>query len=553
MAGIADLLQAITIGQQNDQKLTSQAVQTTEQQQQLGQQMVQAQEAADAAQIQAKQQELEGQLRSQQAARQIAEAWGGNPDAANFKLAELGTQFWDSYNKVQAQDKAIAQKQQTGFFDNPLTWIANQFTLPSDIEARDANARIANTASAAMQEINTNIVGSAAAQKSIAETVTRDSIKQAMDAASYQSQVNSLKLQQTNLSYDLNGIKLLMDQNDRSMNRQLQVNSALVQQQQLAISAGHLALAQQEARDRAARRADELAAKQEDKQGWIDAAATYNVGSGTLGLQPVSPEELKQRIKFGGDAARKDFETMYATGIAKANNPGGNGTIGATPGSAAVTIATKRAPLNAGMEPTRSFLMGTMQDAARQAQALDPTKPLKAESVASSTTDLVGQRVGIMSKDVSKDAPWGKNIYTAPDYKTMLSIPAVGNSAFGKVVVGPQAANGGNATNPDALLDAGLAAVNAGQLSYQDMVAGFTNYFSAAMNWNNSTKNFAAVSIPMQSSYKTSLYNGTNLPFGKTNIVDLSNRQQVENFILRRRANQTQSMTDAFAAGFGAQ
>ena len=533
MAGIQDVLSAFQVGAQTDQALQQQAQGVLGQQKAIAEAAMPLRAEADAAAIAAKQQELQGQLQAQQASRQIADSLGANPETQNFKLAMLGQSFWDNFNVANAEADKIAKKRSVGFLDNPLEWIANQFTLDSDIARHDAAARNANVAIGAMQQINATVTSSATAQKSIAETVTRDSIAQQMKSAEIMSQLTQMDMQQKNLSYDLEGIKLLQAGNERMMDRATKINQIQVQQQQLAISQGHLALAQAEAADRAKMRSAELEKLNEEKAGWQEATRAYNVGAGTLGLPAVSEGELKQRIKFGGETAKKDFEQNYQIGISRAAT--GQGIIAATPGQAAITIAQKRAPLNPGMQETKDFLMGTMQQAVTQAQALDPTKPLKPDAVAQATTELASQRGIAMAKDVGKD-PFGKNIYKAPDYKTMMDVPSVGKSVFGQKIVGPQIAGGGSATNPETLIDAGLVAVSAGQMTYRDFVDGFVNYFNEAKNWNNATKNFKAVAMPLQSTYKASVYNGTSSPFRRTNIVDLSDRAQVENFLLRRRA-----------------
>ncbi len=533
MAGIQDVLSAFQIGAQNDARLTGEAGNILQQQKAIGQQAIPLRAEADAAAMAANKQKLEGELAAQTAARNIADSLGANPDTQNFKLAMLGQTFWDNFNEANKQADIVAQKRSTGFLDNPLAWIGNQLTIDSDIAKHDAAAMKANTAINAMQQINATVTSAATAQKSISETVTRDSIAQAMRSAEITSKLTQMEMEQRNLSYDLEGIKLLQAGNERMLDRAAKVNQIQVQQQQLAISQGHLALAQAEAADRAKMRSLELEKLNDEKAGWQEATRAYNVGAGTLGLPPVSEGELKQRIKFGGEAAKKDFEQNYQIGISRAAT--GQGIIAPTPGAAAITIAQKRAPLNPGMQDTKDFLMSTMQAAVTQAQSLDPTKPLKQEAVAQATTELAATRGIAMAKDVSKD-PFGKNLYKAPDYKTMLDVPSVGKSVFGQQIVAPQVAGGGSATNPEVLIDAGLVAVASGKLSYKEFVDGFVNYFNEAKNWNNATKNFKAVAMPLQSTYKTSVYNGTSLPFGRTNIVDLSDRSQVENFLLRRRA-----------------
>lgn len=533
MAGIMD---AFGLAQQQDTSLTNQAVGINQQGAQLGTQIIAA--AAEKAEKEriAQQQKLEGELAAQEAGRVIATSLGANPDSQNFALAQLGQQFWDKFNQAQQVQKQIEQKESVGFFDNPIQYFANQLTVGQDVAKHNAIAIQANTALNAMQQINATVVSSVNAQKSIAESVTRDSIAAAMDAQALGAKIQSMELQQRNLSYDMDSVKLLMSNNDRTLQRAVQMNNIQVQQQQLAISAGHLALAQKEASLRAAERAQKLSEMKEDEAGWAENTRIYNIGRGIQGFPPVTPEQLKTYLKSGTQTAKKDFEENWSSGMIAAAT--GNKVVGgSTVGQSALTIMKNNSPLNNGMQETKEFLAQVWQKGITTSSATTG-KPTEA-GVVNAVNELVPKQLKVMAADVMKD-PYGKNIYRGPDLKTLSELPSVKGSKFGQTVLYTQVSGGATAVNPDVLIDAGLAAVQAGTITPQEFTNGFVNMFAEAKNWNNTTKNFKAVNLPLQSTYNASVYTGTNMPFGRHEVVDLSNATQVNNFLMRRMTRQKQ-------------
>lgn len=535
MAGIMD---AFGFAQQQDQALTQQALGINQQAQGLGEQIIAA-AAQRAEQEQAAQrQKLEAELAAQTAGRKVAESVGANPDAQNFALATLGEEFMRTFQQARQVQDEVVRKQSVGFFDNPIQYLVNQATVGGDINKYNALATKANGTLSAMNAINTTVQTSVAAQRSISETLTRDSIKAQLDSTALAAKIQGLELEQKNLSFDMDSIKLLMANNDRTLQRAQQINQIQVQQQQLAISQGHLALAQREASERAQARAAKLAEDQEEKAGWDEAVRIYNIGAGIQGFAPQTPDQLRNAIKYQGDVGRKKFEQFYSAGLIAAGT--GNKIIGgATPGESALAIMKNNSPLNEGMEPTKGYLTQVWQKAVTSMAAAG-TKPTE-QGVVQATNQLVEKQTKVMMQDVTKN-PYGTNIYAAPDLRTLMQLPSVKGSKFAQTVLATQVAGGAVQTNPDVLIDAGLEAIKSGTLTPNEFTAGLTNLFAEAKNWNNATKNFKAVNIPLQSTFNAQVYTGSRLPIGRHEVVDLSNASQVNNFLMRRITKQRQGV-----------
>lgn len=535
MPGMNDLLQAFGLANQESANYASQGKAILDKQAKAGEDIALDTEQLGKLQGEAAAVRLNGEMRAQDAARSVADSLGANPDnAENFKLAQLGQDFWDAYGQAQQVQKGIVQKQSVGFFDDPLTWLYNQATVDSDISKYNALAQQANSASDAMQQINANVQGTAVAQKAIAQTLTADSIQKSLDANALQAKIEADKIRQQNLSYNLKGLELVHQTSNEGISRQFQLHGALMSEANLAINQEQLVLQRDAAKDRAAARAEALSEKQENQAETQRFTDVVNTARGIQGLPNMSSMEVKLGLKM--PAMRAKLEQFYTDGAVALST--GKKVIGETAGQAAATVAINQAPLNPAMKPVRDFATQALQDAKQM--VTNPTsksyKPnAKPEDVMAMTSELIKQRALGYHNDITKN-PAG-NPYLAPDIKTLAQIPDVANSKFFQVAVAPLAAGGLILPDPDKLIASGLTAMKDGKLSLQDVQIGISGLYKAAVNSNIASRNFQTMHIPVQGGYNASVNNGG--AFGSKDRIDLSNPVHVGNFLIRLQLQNT--------------
>lgn len=113
----------------------------------------------------------QGQLEAQRQAQRVAQAadWENTAVILARDISTLAMQKRDLTAKIQ-QDASVS------LFDDPLTAIANAFTLPWDQQALDATSQKLDAAASDMQKINAHVQQSAQTAEKIATQVTAESI-----------------------------------------------------------------------------------------------------------------------------------------------------------------------------------------------------------------------------------------------------------------------------------------------------------------------------------------------------------------------------------------
>lgn len=531
MPGMDNLLQAFGLAGQESQNYAEQASGILAKQAKAGEDIALETEQQGKLATEVLGVKLGGELRAQQAARQVASSLGANPDdVENFKLGMLGQDFWSSYNQARQVQQTIVQKQSVDFLSDPLTWLYNQATVDGDIRQYNALASQANMASDAMATINANVQGTAAAQKAIAETLTADSVQKSLDATALASKIEADKIRQGNLSYNLKALDVVHQTSQEGLARQFQLHGALLSEANLAINQEQLALQRQAASERAKERSERIAQKEEDIADLQRYTDVVNIARGVQGLPNMSMGEIRQTAKFGGPAGKAKLEQFYTDGAVIAST--GKKVIGETAGQAAATVAINQAPMNPAMKPVRDFAVTALTDA-RSALGNPASKSYnpkaKPEDIMAATTGLIKERANAYHSDITKN-PSG-NPYLAPNLKTLAQIPDVASSKFFQVAVAPLAAGGLVEPEPDKIIASGLAALRAGQINFKDLQIGIAGMYKAAVNSNVASRNFQTLHVPIQTGYNASVSNYGM--FGSKDRIDLSNPVHVGNYLMR--------------------
>lgn len=529
MSGMQDLLGAFGLASQESAQYAQQASELLGKQAKAGEDIALQTEQIGKLTTEALATKLGGELRAQEAARSVASSLGANPDdVENFKLGLLGQDFWNSYSQARQVQQTIVKKQSANFLDDPLTWLYNQVSVDGDIRQYNALAAQANMASDAMMTINANVQGTAAAQKAIAQTLTQDSIGKTLESTSLASKVEADKIRQQNLSYNLKALDVVHQASQEGLTRQFQLHGAMMSEANLAIKQEELSLQRQAAKERAEERSFALSQKkqnEEDTQRFVD---VVNTARGVQGLPPMSRQEV--RMASMTQAGKVKLEQFYTDGAVMLST--GRKVLGEDAGHAAATVMINQSPMNPAMKPVRDFAVGSLTDARKILLSPDSKEynpKATAEDIMAKANTLIKERANAYHRDITKN-PVG-NPYLAPGTKQMGQIPDVASSNFYKVAVAPLAANGLVESDPDKLIASGMAAVQAGTLSFKDLQIGLAGYFKAAVNSNIASRNFQTMHVPVQGGYNVSVSNYG--PFGSKDQIDISNPVHVGNYLMR--------------------
>ena len=527
MPGMNSLLQAFGLAQDESTQYAANASDILNRQAKAGEDIALDTQEAGRLGTEAAAVKLNGELRAQQAARDVASSLGANPDdAENFKLGMLGQDFWDAYSQARQVRATIAQKSSASFLDNPLQWIWNQATLDGDIQQFNALAGQANMAADAMAQINANVQGAASAQKSIAQTLTEESVKKSLEASALASKIDADKIRQQTLSYNLKALEVVHQTSNEGLTRQFQLHGALMSEASLAISQENLAIARQAASERAAERSEKLSQKEEDRNDLQRYSDVINTARGAQGLPPMSIQEIRMQVKTGGPAAKSKLDQFYTDGAVMLST--GQRVLGENAGQAAATVYQNQSPLNPAMKPVRDFVTQALMDTRDNVLRQNPKA--KGEDIVAASNKVIADRSVIYHGDITKNAQ--NNPYAAPNLNTLAQIPDVANSKFYKLAVAPLQAGGMQFPDPDKIIASAEAAVRDKKMSFQDAQIGIAGLYQAAINSNNSARNYGMMHLGAQTAYNASVSNGS--PFGNKDRIDLSNPQHVANLMMRR-------------------
>jgi hypothetical protein len=110
---------------------------------------------SESAAVQAKENDVAAQaaIKKQKDIAEATAAIGTNPDAASYVVTTLGEAIRVGNEDLGRRDAMIQQKLDTGFMDDPVGWVVNQFTLPADVAAYNNKANAVNQKTAQLSEV----------------------------------------------------------------------------------------------------------------------------------------------------------------------------------------------------------------------------------------------------------------------------------------------------------------------------------------------------------------------------------------------------------------
>lgn len=495
-------------------------------------------EAADTRIVE--QQEGTGKLQAQQGSIVAANALGTNMSDPSQIITGLSAQLLDAYGKANTAASQVADQATNhpvlAAFANALqkrgkpigAMIGAAITGGASEQLQAQNDRV-KLLSGEINDLNSTTQNIAKTQASIAPIRTVASVSAAADLAASAFTEKSLEYQQRALTFNIQGVKdvasLSQEQLGNSINvenLQLSIAQKDLQRQQIAL----------EIQDRT----DRIARNEETEAGLQNYAAL--VSAGLKALNPASTISLPpQKIIQIQKTQPGLFNAAAEIGMSSALN--GKVTISTDPGAAAAIIQKSGATLAPAQLSVRNLLMKSYGEAhgGQVTDGLSPPKPdLKNPVNVKDPVDIqvaAAKNAFYHSAIDSISIPFANNtnIYQAPDLNSIAALPGMNGNAFVEKVIKPQLVTGGHTgTDPQALADQAVSAVQAGNIKFQDAVNGLNLTFQAAIKLNNAMKQYDSVGLVPQHSYITPLKDAD----GRISNVDLSDSTKITRYLSQR-------------------
>lgn len=478
-----------------------------------------------------------------------ATALGVNPNSANYLIESMGASILNKQKTLEQKDMEIQQKLDLGFFQDPLQWVSNQFTVGMDVASynnllsgmdqqqsvlKDLMSRSSEAAqvNAAIQETETETKVNAAAKFNLAAAAEKVATseynlsKLNMDAANVR--VNMSRDQFTTLLNINNALaqRETLDISKRREDRQDEENRLNQEYRQatLAISQENLLLARDRAELDKINKEELIRTRQEAAQGRAILQSKLNNVTTTFGMNPIAVAEYYQL----SPATRQFLETaMMDPDIERGRMAGSVGQ--------ALNLTTQlNVPLTAGMR----VVQGKLQNWKNTNSSADPTYfSLDAkEKVMKDDTYIKTQL-----QDELKNIPDSTGVYSAPPLAATLTLPGVQKwSPTIAAQLAPLAQQDAQySTKSQQVFDTGLRLVMEGKLSPAGAALEISNIYSNIMMDNNAQRGYRRWNIPVMSEtttgYKTNIYLGFGAAgaFSQSRVLNMSNPAELEAAITR--------------------
>lgn len=484
-------------------------------------------------------QKEQGNLDAQTATRAVAASYGGNPDDVSFIMTKLGSQMQDALAQREQAAQVINEKNQVSLLDDPLQWIMNKLSINDDIQRYNSADTLYEDAVKGLDNINTLNQTTAQGQLAIAKTRTAATVAASADQAQQEANIDVAKAKIQGLLYNAQGVETVMKFNQEQL-------SNAFQGQQLAISAGHLAVAQaglalqrQEFSLKSQMWQESLNEKKKADATDAQMVNWYNQGAAALGMKPLDSNKVLAMAKAGGPVS-ETVRNVIVSGMQ--SDALGKPVIAETPGAAVRTLAATSSPLaktNAATKPIIEMLGNAYQTALSPQMVatlgVDKAKPATVDNAVNQVLKPVLQG---MSSNIKMDD--STNIYQAPTWQVLSQSKAVQDTPLYQKVLKPLVSGGGvTNTDPNQIMSLASVAIQNKQITLNDAVSGISTVFQAAAGINNETKDYLRFGLPPQSQYKTGISStGT---FGGSTVIDMTNQAAVANALTKIMRNKSAS------------
>jgi hypothetical protein len=407
---------------------------------------------------------------AQQRAKQLAGSIFGTDLSVNAKaiqdLADMANTA--SAQKIEAL-KEIQAKKSISPGDDPIGWLAAQFTVVSDIKKHNAADAIESAAYEKIQKLNS-------ASRELA--ITQEQFKAPITIASrdaYAANLVKLANVQANqsfiqgLTFNAEGVKAALDTPKEQIAMEFQINAARMAERHIEIAQAHLDFARKQAEEKAKEKdMDESLLLQS-----MNAGVTLRMGSNNLqytakdltlikaGLNSKTPNQYQADFNSG-------LEYMM-TGTAR---------LAANPGEAYVLLNNGvRMNLPSGMDPLKAII-GKAGDDTLSGKAVNPDGSLVDVKNPEAVKRAISQRANKLLNDSARDIkPGTGNPFEIPEIRGLIaSSPTVQELAITQKLLNPLITAGADLSTPDKVFAAVVNGVDSKRITYEEALELTTIY-----------------------------------------------------------------------------
>lgn len=439
----------------------------------------------------------QGQLATQKARVKAANSFGTNVNDVSDIITQLGAGMrQDAQDLIAAQNEVADIEANSDIISNPLGWFKDLLQGDAARAKRDALATSFDTKQKVAQGLNQQTQQTAITQNAITETLSQASIQQAADATRLLADAEANKQAIIGKQYGAQAIEALRQNGAQDFNRSVQVYSQIQEDARYKEGA---ALRQEQF---AALQEQRKRGKMEDKE-YVDMTARVNAYRDSAGLPQVNETFIRRAALQPGELG-DTIRSQEAQGMKLLG--GAIKAFGETPADTIDTLLRDTPNLPDSFAPAVSILQQGEQAAQAEIskQVMSPDGQMLKKNAAQQK-QIRNDAIRQVAANAMSNIQTGKgNPYEAPAVSVVLAEPnGLADSNFGKVVLQTLVATNQNNPTPDMVLAMGIAAVDKGDLTLNEVRDGVASFYQNATALNNATGGFLKLGVPTQDGYKT--------------------------------------------------
>lgn len=443
--------------------------------------------------------ELEGQLNTQNARVKVANAFGTNANAMSDIITGIaGSMRETAINLMAAQQEAARIEANSDLFGNPLGWLEDLVRGDEVRGQRDALLQSFEVQSKLAHQLNSATQTSVATQNAITETLSATSIKQIAQAEEAAAAAKAASWQIDAARLGANSIETLQQQGAVEFSRNMSMYNA-------QITAENLAMARQE-------RAARLKEKQALENELEEITANVNAHNKAVGMPEVPSSFVKRYWGSSGEVG-ENMRNADVVGMRIRKTGSLEGIAGTTPVEAYAKFVAGPYQAPAAWKPS----LDVLKEAERRFTAfLDtpsqepganfgktPRSTLKPEALQSA----YNQQVQAVAAEKQTRIEHGTgNPFQVPPIESVLQSgtkegQALAASKFRQSVLDALVSTGVPDPTPELLMATSLSAVEKGDITFAEAVAGGVQFFREGKGLKDATAGFTVMNIVPDNTY----------------------------------------------------
>lgn len=447
-------------------------------------------------------------LKTQQTTQDLATRMGTNPYDASNILGQLADQWNQSALTAVKAHQELNDKLNTSFFDNPASYIVNQFTMGDSINRANAADAAKSSIEDSLAHAQSQTQGIAAISAGLATTKTAATVVATVQQVAAQAQKSADETSTKLAGFNISGINALQSMSSEQIRNLSTANQSQIAEMQLNMAQERFQLETKTAEVSLAKLKLDMDNDQLNSEAQSAMVSTVQKGFKMLfpgsNVPVIPPKQVLALMKMKDPV----FDEYYKLGSVQGAM--GSPVISDNAGLAARLVSITGATLTPAQ--------GSIKDLLKEGWSVASTPALSQQNglgnydnknpaaVADAANKFLLANATKMAQNIKPQD--NSNIYSAPPLNTLMQITGVADDPAIAKILGPQIATGVvQQFNPSLVADQFASAVKKGTITLAQAEEGLHTLAAASVVNNNATRMYAATGLPMQRSFNINAEN----------------------------------------------